>query len=172
MSDGNWMEDAVRKFMVAMDQPTPDKLDLEAVRIELRAKLILEEAIETIEAMGCKAYVSTCTTARPEGITHGHQINVVRRRHAYRKHPNYGKPVEPDWPEVVDGLCDLMYVTLGVPIEAGFRIAPFFAEVHRSNMTKTGGPVRGDGKVLKPDTFEPPRMKYLWDRVLKRAGIS
>lgn len=153
MSDSNWMQDAVRDFMVAMDQPAPEQLDLEGVRLELRAKLILEEAIETVEAMGFEVSVGT------EGSPSAHQSGRVTIRQIR----------DPDWPEVVDGLCDLIYVTLGVAVEAGFRLNPFFAEVHRSNMTKVGGPVREDGKVLKPDTWKPPRIKYLWDRVLARA---
>jgi predicted HAD superfamily Cof-like phosphohydrolase len=152
MSDGNWMEDAVRDFMVAMNQPVPEQLDLKGVRMELRAKLILEEAIETVEAMGF--HVDTFSNA--DGST---GIRLLCKR-------------DPDWPEVVDGLCDLIYVTLGVAVEAGFRLGPFFHEVHRSNMTKVGGPVREDGKVLKPDTWEPPRIAYLWDRVLERAGLK
>ncbi len=32
----------------------------------------------------------------------------------------------------------------------------FWDEVHRSNMAKVGGPIRGDGKRLKPEGWTPP----------------
>jgi hypothetical protein len=35
-------------------------------------------------------------------------------------------------------------------------LEPFFAEVHRTNMAKVGGPVRPDGKKLKPEGWQPP----------------
>jgi predicted HAD superfamily Cof-like phosphohydrolase len=152
MSDGNWMQEAVREFMLATGGPkhAPERLSLDTVRLELRAKLIMEEALETVEALGFTVYA----IADPATAPH------IELR------PN-GKA--PDWPEVVDGLCDLMYVTLGTAVEAGFRIGPFFAEVHRSNMTKVTGFVRDDGKVLKPEGWKPPRIRYLWERVVERA---
>lgn len=145
-----WMQDRVRDFHVALGQPAPDGLDLDGFRAELRARLIMEEAIETVNALGFTVEVSSRYGVAQVGLT---------------------QSTAPDWPEVVDGLCDVAYVTLGAAVEAGFSLAPFFHEVHRSNMTKIGGPVReSDGKVLKPDSFEPPRIAYLWDRLVARAA--
>lgn len=56
----------------------------------------------------------------------------------------------------VDGICDLLYVTIGAAVEFGVNIEPVFDEVHRSNMAKVGGPVREDGKTLKPEGWKPP----------------
>jgi predicted HAD superfamily Cof-like phosphohydrolase len=56
----------------------------------------------------------------------------------------------------IDGLCDLLCVVYGTAVEFGIDLAPFWKEVHRSNMAKVGGPVRADGKVLKPDGWTPP----------------
>jgi len=66
-----------------------------------------------------------------------------------------------DWVEVVDALCDILYVTYGAAIALGVDIDPFLEEVHRSNMSKldteTGQPLyREDGKVIKPPTWSPP----------------
>jgi predicted HAD superfamily Cof-like phosphohydrolase len=58
--------------------------------------------------------------------------------------------------EAIDGLCDLLCVTYGAALEFGVDLAPFWAEVHESNMAKAGGPVRADGKVLKPEGWQPP----------------
>lgn len=58
----------------------------------------------------------------------------------------------------IDGLCDLLCVIYGAALEWGVDLAPFFEEVHRSNMTKVGGPKRHDGKQLKPEGWEPPEI--------------
>lgn len=58
--------------------------------------------------------------------------------------------------EAIDGLCDLLCVTYGAAIEFGVDLAPFWLEVHRTNMAKVGGPVREDGKRLKPEGWTPP----------------
>jgi predicted HAD superfamily Cof-like phosphohydrolase len=56
----------------------------------------------------------------------------------------------------VDALCDLLYVTLGMAVEMGVDLEPFFELVHEANMKKIGGPVRADGKGLKPEGWTPP----------------
>lgn len=60
---------------------------------------------------------------------------------------------------VIDALADLRYVLDGAANTWGIDLEPFFDEVHRSNMTKIGGPVREDGKRLKPPTYSPPNLE-------------
>lgn len=66
---------------------------------------------------------------------------------------------------MVDGLVDLLYVTHGAAIELGVDLEPFFAEVHRANMTKKDGPIREDGKRLKPEGWAPPDIAGLLRRL-------
>ena len=73
---------------------------------------------------------------------------------------------EGDFIEAVDALCDLMYLILGAAVEMGVDLEPCFAEVHRSNMTKTRGHRDSGGKVLKGEDFEPPNLV----RVIHEAG--
>ena len=65
--------------------------------------------------------------------------------------------------KVLDGICDLLYTTIGLALALGCDIEGAFAEVQRSNMTKLGvdgKPIyREDGKVLKGPNFEPPRLE-------------
>ena len=65
--------------------------------------------------------------------------------------------------KVLDGICDLLYTTIGLALALGCDIEGAFAEVQRSNMTKLGAdgkPIyREDGKVLKGPNFEPPRLE-------------
>lgn len=115
---------------------------------ELRAKLILEEAVETVAAMGFTVDAQ---------LFHN---------------DNFAEPIalltktfpKPDFVEVIDGLADLEYVLKGAAVTFGIDLEPFFAEVHRSNMDKEGGRTREDGKVLKPEGWQPPDI----DRILIR----
>jgi len=66
-----------------------------------------------------------------------------------------------DFAEAIDGLCDLLCVVYGAAVEFGIDLAPFWAEVHKTNMAKVGGPVREDGKRLKPEGWTPPRIAEL-----------
>ena len=61
-----------------------------------------------------------------------------------------------DLVEAIDGLCDILAVVYGTAAEFGIDLAPFWDEVHRTNMAKAGGPVRADGKRLKPEGWQPP----------------
>lgn len=63
-----------------------------------------------------------------------------------------------DMVEIADGLADLLVVVYGTAAEYGIDIDQIFAEVHRTNMAKQGGPVREDGKVMKPEGWQPPRI--------------
>lgn len=56
----------------------------------------------------------------------------------------------------IDGMCDLLCVVYGTACEFGIDLAPFWDEVHRSNMAKFGGPLHPDGKRLKPAGWSPP----------------
>ena len=76
--------------------------------------------------------------------------------------------IESDIVGILDAVVDQMYILLGTiqlhGLEDVFPAA--FAEVHRSNMTKTiGGTVkrREDGKILKPETYEAPNLKRTLD---------
>lgn len=68
--------------------------------------------------------------------------------------------------EVIDAICDLVYVTVGLATKLGVDFDLAFAEVHRSNMTKP--PRVGSGKVQKGEEFEPPNLeKFLPDSLRK-----
>lgn len=62
--------------------------------------------------------------------------------------------------QILDALCDLIYVAIGFALKAGFDLDGAFREVHRSNMSKLGPdgkPIKHeDGKILKGPNFTPP----------------
>lgn len=51
--------------------------------------------------------------------------------------------------------ADLLYVTYGALDALGIDADAVFAEVHRTNLSKLGGPRRADGKQLKPEGWRP-----------------
>lgn len=61
-----------------------------------------------------------------------------------------------DLPGAVDALADIIYVCLGAAVTWGVDMSPIFRAVHTANMAKTGGSMRADGKILKPDGWVAP----------------
>lgn len=57
---------------------------------------------------------------------------------------------------VADAIADLNYVVNGFAIRFGINLNDVHTEVQRANMTKVGGHMREDGKVLKPADWRPP----------------
>ncbi len=60
-----------------------------------------------------------------------------------------------DMTALIHELTDLLYVTYGAIWACGVNPDPVFAEVHSANMRKLDGPRRADGKVLKPEGWQP-----------------
>jgi predicted HAD superfamily Cof-like phosphohydrolase len=60
--------------------------------------------------------------------------------------------------KVADGIADAIVVLLGTAVMYGIDIRPVWDEVHATNMAKKGGPMRADGKRLKPGGWEPPKI--------------
>ena len=71
--------------------------------------------------------------------------------------------------DALDAITDILYVLLGTAHAYGLgdKLQAAFNEVHRSNMTKVmpEGKVmkREDGKIIKPDAYEPPNLQKYMD---------
>lgn len=63
-------------------------------------------------------------------------------------------------------LADLLYVVYGTFASIGVDADAVFAEVHRANMTKIGGPVRADGKLLKPEGWQPANVTAVLEQLM------
>lgn len=124
----------VQDFHRAISQPvSPAPPELRDA--ELRSKLILEEALETVVALVGMSKALKLTTAA---------MKVVPRR------------AKPDLVEVIDGLCDLIFVAYGTAEVIGIDLEPFYDSVSAANLAKVGGERRADGKALKPEGWKPP----------------
>lgn len=70
--------------------------------------------------------------------------------------------------KVLDGLCDILVVTLGAGLSMGIDLQEAWNETIRSNMSKTDpttGKIikREDGKILKPETFSPANFNQFFE---------
>jgi predicted HAD superfamily Cof-like phosphohydrolase len=59
-------------------------------------------------------------------------------------------------PSIAKEIIDVLVVTIGTSNCLGLGLTQLWKMVHRSNMAKMGGPVREDGKHLKPEGWQPP----------------
>jgi predicted HAD superfamily Cof-like phosphohydrolase len=79
-----------------------------------------------------------------------------------------------DLTEIADAIADIVYILVGTAHLKGIPFDRVLAEVHRSNMTKLGpdgkARRRADGKILKPPTFEPPRIREILEEVQSPAS--
>lgn len=141
----------VREFMLAVDQPVGKRPFVPTDdRVRLRLRLIAEECFEVLRA---------ALHHTEDGFFLAEAEDEVLRAID-------GGDVLVDLPDFVDGLADLDYVVEGARLEFGVDGTPVAAEVHRANMAKTTGPVRADGKRMKPDGWTPPDV----ERVLRAQG--
>ena len=125
--------DAVREFMVKAKQTTSfaQRIPTPEERV-LRAKLIYEEAMETIEALGVDHILGQFVDA---GEEHYNPLGVL------------------------DGVCDSSVVNNGTLICCGLDgVFPEALErVDQNNLSKfgEGSYLREDGKVMKPPGYVP-----------------
>jgi predicted HAD superfamily Cof-like phosphohydrolase len=128
----------VEKFMAKAGQECPlwPTMPGDEIRL-LRAKLILEEALETIHALG----FYQCD---PKPFVDEFFLQAAR--------------VEPCLIEVVDGCCDLKVVTTGTLSACGLPDVPFQDAIDQNNLAKfgPGSYRRDDGKWVKPPDHKAP----------------
>ena len=74
--------------------------------------------------------------------------------------------------EVADGIADLVYVAIGTASALGIDMEPVWEEVQRSNMAKVSGPIREDGKRLKPEGWSPPQIERVIREQVAEADFA
>lgn len=134
----------VREFMERAGHDPPDEPTIPDIDTrKLRARLILEEALETIEGLGIDLHVKT-----PEDDG-GLDMECFRFLES---------EYSPDLVEIADGCADISVVATGTLIACGVADAPLLEEVDRANLQKFGPGHFFDesGKLIKPDDFDEP----------------
>jgi len=131
-------QERVEEFMKKAGQVVPARPIMCPNEIlRLRANLILEEALETIEAMGFQVVLKPFDGA----IEVGPQVR------------------EPDLVKIVDGCGDISVVTTGTLSALGVKDRPVLEAVDANNLAKFGpGSYRreSDGKWMKPPDHKAP----------------
>jgi len=147
----------VDEFMRLAQQDVPEKPVVPSKEIrELRCKLILEEVIETINALGFDLCVDEEYTLMPSDFETGF-ISFVEKKEG------------PDLIEVADGCADIKVVTTGTLSACGIADAELQEEVDENNLAKfgPGGHRRDDGKWVKPPNHQPPNIKAILEKQSK-----
>lgn len=145
----------VQEFMLKADQECPAKPTIPDLKTrKLRAKLMLEETLETInKGLGLAAMQES---GLPEGKF---ELNV--------DDVEFIEVNEPDLVELADGLGDNHVVSYcGTANAFGIDMEPIFEEIHETNMKKFGpGGYKDDfGKWRKPPDWQPPKIKEILDK--------
>ncbi len=173
----------VHEFNVAIQAPSDRAL---------RAELIREEGEETIEAIKAKDPIATidglCDLLYViYGAADVFNLELRHEEYVPRKESI-------DWVEIVTSLEAFRFTvrktvqiirdedltTIKRYLESLARkcwitaasglsvdLVPFFREVHRTNMLKVSGPIREDGKRLKPEGWQPPRIAEMYAKVME-----
>ena len=106
---------------------------------QLRAELIYEEAMETVQALGFRL------------------VGVNGNR------PMFVESEKPNLIELIDGCCDVAVVTTGTLSACGVPDEIFQNAVNENNLAKfgPGHSWRADGKLVKPPGHKPPDIEGL-----------
>lgn len=127
----------VTEFMLRAKQEVPQipTMPTEKVRL-LRAKLILEEALETVAALGVR-------------LNH---TNGAGARLMNTNDLTFTADGEADIQEIADGCADISVVTIGTLCACGIHDKEVLEAVDRNNLEKfgPGHTFREDGKLIKP----------------------
>jgi len=136
----------IREFMQKAGQDTPSRPSIPNAETRiLRAKLIVEEALETVEALGVELSLS----ARGERVAlTGDDAAAL----------SFSARDDVNLEGVVDGCADISVVTIGTLVAFGVDDEPILEEVDTANLRKfeEGSYCRDDGKWMKPPDWTPP----------------
>jgi predicted HAD superfamily Cof-like phosphohydrolase len=138
---------AVADFMKMSGQTvrTSPTTDITAEERLLRARLVLEEALEFVEAMGCEAYGGGIDFAPPLDAKNL-DVRIVESRNI-------------DLVEAADAIGDIVVVAKGSAHTLGIDPDHVFRIIHETNLAKAPGGVvtRNEfGKILKPEGWVGP----------------
>ncbi|MFA5758096.1 MAG: hypothetical protein WC942_01775 [Clostridia bacterium] len=125
----------------------------------LRAKLIYEEAMETIVALGCQLISND--TIGCNNVLDGSTLDVVLKPSSFTAE---------DIIKVADGCADLSVVTIGTLSDFGIDDVELLEEVDQNNLAKFDGDghLNDYGKWIKPSDHRPPDIA----KVLRQQGLD
>jgi predicted HAD superfamily Cof-like phosphohydrolase len=138
----------IDRFMTLAGQNLPLLPTIPSLEIrKLRASLILEEALETIEALGIA--IELKVNSKSTYLQHG-DVEFAE-----------SKPF--NMIQVADGCADVSVVNIGTLSACGIPDLPLLKLIDENNLAKfgPGGHRREDGKWIKPLNHQPPDVEKL-----------
>jgi predicted HAD superfamily Cof-like phosphohydrolase len=109
--------------------------------VRLRARLIIEEAFEVLEAVFAR-----------DTLPHDNLGSMKK----LAKSICATAPVDVDLPALADALGDTDYVVEGTRLAFGIDGSPIADAIHAANMAKLGGGKDAHGKSVKPKNWVAP----------------
>lgn len=150
----------IEKFMRGAKQDLPPKPTIPDEKVRrLRARLILEEALETVHSLGFAPSIGHYDSERQHWVVSEpvHMINIMLEPHdeliSLRG--------------IADGCADISVVTIGTLSACGIKDQPLLEEVDRNNQAKVDhGTIDEYGKLIKREGHQPPDI----GKILKEQG--
>lgn len=137
------LQSQVRSFFAAVGQRQPEAPGVPpGPVVRLRAKLIVEEALEFIASVVDLGNESTTKALQRAETT---LMGIADTA-----------PLNVDLVEYADAAADVLFVAAGAFIDAGIDGDAVVAEVTRSNLTKAGAGRDESGKARKGAGYSPP----------------
>lgn len=162
----------IKEFMTKAGQDCPANPIIPSGDIRvLRAKLILEEALETVKGLGIDVMIDR-VDKEDATLTYMH-LTSDDNKLVFKDKGEEHVDIE----EVVDGCADVSVVTIGTLIAFGVDDDPILREVDDANLRKFGpGGYRSDGtdgnaegKWIKPKDWTPP---LIMDRLAQQGYVA
>lgn len=156
-------QEQIRALHAVFGQPMSPQLP--ALRNPaLRARLVLEEALEAAVALAGSADAivalkDVLAAGKDISIDHDGEIFVLRN-----------KP--PNLLNSIHEIIDVLVVAYGTLEDIGVDGEPFFDEVHRVNLAKADGPVSETGKRLKPPGWQPAQLRPILDNMIATIAVK
>ena len=158
----------VKLFMQKAQQRTPSGPGEPSAETRvLRARLIYEEAMETINALGVVISVDAASTG-PEVRT----VELNSPQECEVTSPKFAVTEVFNLQEIADGCADIKVVTTGTLIACGLPDHAIQQLVDQNNLAKFGPGHRIDegGKLIKPPNHQPPDIAGLLFAIEKQTG--
>lgn len=158
----------VELFMARMNnpkQPLPVRPTVPHREVRLlRARLLLEETLETIQALGVKVEVHSPGDVMNGDPGHYEPVEMKAIR--------FELDGEPDLVEIADGCADIEVVMIGTQASCGIAHQPIYEEVCENNLLKfaPGHVIDPGGKLIKPPNHPKPAIRALLERQGMRSA--
>lgn len=151
----------IEQFMKLAGQEVKSSPEVPSIGIrQLRAALIMEECLETVDALGF-----TVETKLETGV----DGRLLKYELEAKEDQNNISLVD-----IVDGCADISVVTIGTLSACGVSDEPIMREVDDNNLAKFGQGhyIRDDGKLVKPPNHKPPRIAETLQILKDKASLQ